>query len=103
MPLTPEEEAIRARLEAYLVGKPYRFHPDPAKVERILRLLAKRKKEFGEAYCPCRLVLRKPELDRRIICPCIYHEKEIAERGRCHCELFVAAPSQREGESSPSS
>ncbi|MDK2916192.1 MAG: ferredoxin-thioredoxin reductase catalytic chain, partial [Euryarchaeota archaeon] len=29
-----------------------------------------------------------PEKDRIIICPCIYHEKEIEEQGTCHCRLF---------------
>lgn len=31
--------------------------------------------------CPCRL--------GTVPCPCQFHEKEIAEKGHCHCGLFV--------------
>ena len=28
------------------------------------------------------------EKDKAIICPCIYHEDEIAKDGHCHCQLY---------------
>jgi ferredoxin-thioredoxin reductase catalytic subunit len=55
---------------------------------RRLRGLARNKVRVGAAYCPCRLRSGDPEKDRIIICPCIYHEKEIEEQGACHCRLF---------------
>ncbi len=85
-----EERAIREALDRYVAGKPFRYHPDPAVVRRIVSGLAKRKAKTGLALCPCRLATGKPELDQKIVCPCVYHEEEIAAHGRCHCRLFVS-------------
>ncbi|MFW5858320.1 MAG: ferredoxin-thioredoxin reductase catalytic domain-containing protein [Planctomycetota bacterium] len=89
MDLTPEAQAIKKRLDAYLAGTPYTYSPDKEAVARVLNGMARRKEKQGEAYCPCRIVTGEPEADRKIICPCVYHEDEIARDGHCHCRLFV--------------
>lgn len=81
-------EEARARVKAYAKEKGFILNVDEKQLEAVLRGLARSKERFGEAYCPCRLRSGDPEKDRIIICPCIYHEKEIEEQGTCHCRLF---------------
>lgn len=86
---TPDmKAALRRRLEAFLEGKSYRFNPDGDLVEAILAATVKKREKYGEDYCPCRRVTGDKEQDKAIICPCVYHEKELAEDGFCHCRLF---------------
>lgn len=89
MDLTPEAEAIKKRLDAWLEGTDYAYNPDEEAVHRVLNGMAKRQAATGKAYCPCRIVSGDPEKDAKIVCPCAYHEEEIARDGMCHCRLFV--------------
>lgn len=59
-------------------------------VDMVVKGLVENEKKHGFRYCPCRLVTGDKEKDRLIICPCVYHKKEIREDGHCHCMLFVA-------------
>lgn len=86
--LSPHAEEIRARLEAYLVGKDFFFNPDPEIVDTIIKAMAARHDKFGKDYCPCRRVTGEQEKDDDIVCPCAYHLKEIEDDGFCHCRLF---------------
>ena len=81
---------IRARLEKYLVDKSFYFNPDPDMVDSILIAMAKRREKFGEDYCPCRRVTGDKQEDAKIICPCVYHQDELAAQGYCHCRLFTS-------------
>jgi ferredoxin-thioredoxin reductase catalytic chain len=81
-------EEARTRAKVYAKDKGFILNVDEKQLEAVLRGLARNKERFGEAYCPCRLRSGDPEKDRIIICPCIYHEKEIEEQGTCHCRLF---------------
>lgn len=49
----------------------------------VLMRAMPRKFENGWFYCPCRF-----EKSWRTLCPCIWHVKEIVEKGRCRCRLF---------------
>lgn len=89
MELEEIKKEIERRLERYVRETPYRFNPDKKKVDLILIGLAKRKKELGFAYCPCRVPSGNKEGDEKIICPCAYHKEEIAKDGICLCGLFV--------------
>jgi len=51
--------------------------------------LLENEKKYGAKYCPYRRVSRNKQKDKKIICPCVYHKKEIEEQGHCHCFLFV--------------
>ncbi len=66
-----------------------KLNPDKNHVDKILDGLLKNKKEKGEIYCPCRVVLGDKKRDKLIICPCVYHMGEIELQGHCLCNLFV--------------
>lgn len=87
-------EEARTRAKVYAKDKGFILNVDEKQLEAVLRGLARNKERFGEAYCPCRLRSGDPEKDRIIICPCIYHEKEIEEEGACHCRLFFKKKSE---------
>ncbi len=80
---------IRARLDKYVEGKDFGYNPDKVIVNTILVSMAKRKEKNGEEYCPCRRVTGDKAKDADIICPCIYHLKELEVDGHCHCYLFT--------------
>ena len=65
------------------------LNPNKKAVEFLTKSLLEREKKFGERYCPCRRVTGDKKEDKKIICPCIYMTKEIEEKGRCFCGLFV--------------
>jgi ferredoxin-thioredoxin reductase catalytic chain len=86
-----EDEAIEemhARVKRYAKEKGYVLNTDERQLSAVLRGLARNRERFGEMYCPCRLRSGDREKDSIIICPCVYHEKEIEEQGKCHCNLF---------------
>jgi Ferredoxin-thioredoxin reductase, catalytic subunit len=85
----PHAEVIRERLEKYLAGKNFYFNPDPDTVDSILKAMSLRFEKNGKDYCPCRRVTGDAEKDELIVCPCVYHEQEIADQGHCHCHLFT--------------
>lgn len=89
MELTPRAQKIKERLDSYLEGKDFTYNPDGDVVARVLNGLAKREEKSGAQYCPCRLVTGNAEVDKKIICPCVYHIEEIEAQGMCHCQLFV--------------
>lgn len=90
MELTPQEQALLTKLETYAQSKGYQLNPDRETVERVVRGMSMRKAKMGEAYCPCRFATGNPEVDKKIICPCTFHEDEIAKNGQCHCQLLMA-------------
>jgi len=85
-----EEAAILERLRAWAADKPVRLNPDAEITGGIVKALVMRKRKMGDAYCPCRRVTGDPDVDRNIVCPCIYVLDEVAAVGHCHCRLFVA-------------
>lgn len=80
---------IRKKLDDYLKNTQYKLNPDEKLVEELLNALAKRKEKTGQFYCPCRVISHNAAKDKDIICPCIYHEHDIAEKGVCFCGLIV--------------
>ena len=83
-----EEEEILEWAKQYAAKHHVMLNTDEKKLELVIRGLARNKRKFGEAYCPCRLRTGDKEKDADIICPCIYHEDEIANEGSCHCRLY---------------
>ena len=83
------QREVRQRLEKWLENTPYQFNPDTPTVDTIIKGLALRRLKYGEEYCPCRVVGEDKEKNKGIICPCIYHNEEIAQNGVCFCGLFV--------------
>jgi len=77
------------KYEEYAIKNSFRLNPNKKIVEVVIKGLAANEKKFGKRYCPCRRVQGIPEKDKKIICPCIYHKKEIKKQGHCYCLLFV--------------
>jgi ferredoxin-thioredoxin reductase catalytic chain len=66
------------------------LNPDIRQLEIVIRDLVRNEARFGARYCLCRIRRNDPAKDLNIVCPCIFHEEEIAEEGHCYCNLFYA-------------
>ncbi|MFP5239651.1 MAG: ferredoxin-thioredoxin reductase catalytic domain-containing protein [Acidobacteriota bacterium] len=69
--------------------KGYQFNPDTAMTMDLMEMLLVNKERYGHMACPCRLASGNYEMDRDIICPCVYREPDVAEYGSCFCGLYV--------------
>lgn len=65
------------------------LNPDKKAVEGVLTALFRNNKQYGEFYCPCRVVTGDKKKDKLNICPCVYHMGEIELRGKCLCDLYI--------------
>ncbi len=66
------------------------FNADESYTMPLLESLLVNKERYGYTSCPCRLASGVYELDRDIICPCVYAKPDIAEFGACFCGLYVS-------------
>lgn len=82
-------EQMKQMYSKYAESQGFRLNPDNAIVEGVCKGLLANQRKHGARYCPCRLVTKDKEEDKKIICPCIYHKNEIKKDGHCHCGLFV--------------
>ena len=80
---------IKDRIEKHVARSACRLNPDARVAEALIDGLVRRKAKFGDYYCPCRIVTGNAETDKNNVCPCVTHEAEIAETGKCHCGLFA--------------
>ena len=65
------------------------FNNDRQMVDDLLAQLLVTKKRYGYMACPCRMPNGKLELDRDIICPCLYRAPDMEAYGACYCGLYV--------------
>ncbi len=82
------EEDIRAFAVKYAKEHGLVLNPDDKRLNAVIKGLARNMRKHGAHYCPCRVRTGDTEEDKKIICPCIYHGKELEETGACHCQLF---------------
>jgi ferredoxin-thioredoxin reductase catalytic chain len=68
----------------------YYFNKDNEMTFQLLESLLVNKERYGYMACPCRLASGNRELDKDIICPCVYREPDVAEYGSCFCGLYVS-------------
>jgi ferredoxin-thioredoxin reductase catalytic chain len=66
------------------------FNKDEDLVFELLDSLLLNKERYGYMACPCRLACADRELDKDIICPCVYREPDLEEFGACYCGLYVS-------------
>jgi ferredoxin-thioredoxin reductase catalytic subunit len=95
---SPDEQEIsriRKWAEEYARTHGWRLNPNEKQLNIVLRGLARLKARTGEPYCPCRVRTGDTEKDKIIICPCSYHQDEIAKEGHCHCNFFFASEKDR--------
>jgi ferredoxin-thioredoxin reductase catalytic subunit len=86
--MTPEElyEKLRPLQEA----KGYFFNKDKTFVLDLMESLIINRDRYGFMACPCRLASGNRDLDKDILCPCVYREPDVAEFGACYCGLYVS-------------
>ena len=73
---------------AYAKKKGIKLNSSEVLISGLLRKMIENEEKYGYRYCPCRPINGNPEDDKKKICPCSWHEKEISENGHCHCGLF---------------
>lgn len=83
------EEYIRV-VEGIAEKRGWKPNPDREIVSELVEGLLKNKERYGKTYCPCRVVSGIEDLDKKIICPCVYAEEDVREYGRCFCGLYVS-------------
>jgi ferredoxin-thioredoxin reductase catalytic subunit len=66
------------------------FNADESYTMPLLASLLVNKERYGYTSCPCRLASGSYELDRDIICPCVYARPDIEEFGACFCGRYVS-------------
>jgi len=71
-------------------AKGYYFNTDKDRVFELLEALLVNKERYGYMSCPCRLAAEDRNVDKDIICPCVYRDPDIAEFGSCYCNLYVS-------------
>ena len=86
--MTPEE--LRDKLRPLQEKQGYRFNTDETYTLPLLESLLTNKERYGYMACPCRLATGKYDLDRDIICPCVYRAPDVEEYGACFCALYVS-------------
>ena len=74
--------------ETYATDHGWILNPDNKQRTAVLKGLVRNTEKFGAAYCPCRIRSGDKELDKKIVCPCIYHQDELDQAGRCTCNFF---------------
>ncbi len=77
------------RLEKIIDETGYVFNPDKERINKVVGLMTKNFKEFGDYYCPCK---QHHPLDMGAdpLCPCEELNNEINENGHCICRLFYS-------------
>ena len=88
------EKTISTWAHEYALEKGFKLNPDEKALDRVFKGLVRNHLKFGAQYCPCRVKSGDKEKDKAIICPCIYHEKEIEEQGSCHFNLFFKSSAE---------
>jgi len=83
-------DKMREFAKKYAEKACYELNPDQEIVDMIIQGLVTNKEKYGRQYCPCRSVTGDKDEDRKKICPCHWHKREIERDGMCHCQLFVA-------------
>lgn len=69
----------------------YFFNKDKERTFDLLRALMTNQDRYGYMACPCRPATGDWDLDKDIVCPCIYREPDVDEYGACFCALYVSA------------
>jgi len=84
--LTDIRGVLRDKIYTYANGRGYVVNE--SNLENIIAGLIENKDEFGDYYCPCRIVRDNEHYKKAIVCPCLYAPREIERSGHCKCLLF---------------
>jgi len=75
-------------IKKYAAQKGYKVNPHWMLFTNLKIWIIESEKAFGKRYCPCFEPSGSEDLNKKLICPCKFVEKEIEERGTFHCVLF---------------
>lgn len=81
---------LHGKLKGFQEKKGYFFNSDSKMVMELLEMLLVNKERYGHMACPCRLASGNFEMDRDIVCPCVYREEDVKQYGQCFCGLYVS-------------
>ncbi|PXF57989.1 MAG: ferredoxin:thioredoxin reductase [Deltaproteobacteria bacterium] len=85
-----EVERLYDTLKKVQEPKGYYFNRGKERVFDLLDALLVNKKRYGYMSCPCRLAFGERDLDKDILCPCVYRNPDVEEYGSCYCNLYVS-------------
>jgi ferredoxin-thioredoxin reductase catalytic subunit len=85
--MNPEE--YLSIFEKVAVKRGWKISSDKELLLSFAEGLLKNKKRYGVPICPCRMATDKKEVDRLIICPCVYAAEDIEKYHRCFCGLYL--------------
>jgi ferredoxin-thioredoxin reductase catalytic subunit len=85
-----EVEQLYETLKKAQEPKGFYFNKDRERVFELLEALLVNKGRYGYMACPCRLATGDRELDKDILCPCVYRGPDVEEYGSCYCNLYVS-------------
>ena len=89
--ISPERiDAYYEKLQKLVAKKGFHFNKDQQMVRDLLESLLINMDRYGYASCPCRLASGVYDLDKDILCPCVYAKPDIQEFGSCFCGLYVS-------------
>ena len=80
--------SVIAEYANYAKENDFQLNPDSISVERVIKGLLANEIKHGQRYCPCRRLTGDLTEDAKKICPCAYHQEELARDGQCYCGLF---------------
>ncbi len=83
-------EKLYEQLKKTQEPKGYFLNKDRDLVFELLEALLFNKDRYGYMSCPCRLASGQRELDKDILCPCVYRAPDVQEYGSCYCALYVS-------------
>jgi len=83
------ETVLYNKLKSHALANGFKLSPDTRLVKTLLKGMANNLKLYRRPYCPCRRRTGDIKKDKKIVCPCVYHKKEIKKWGHCYCGLFV--------------
>ncbi len=83
-------DAYYDKLQKLVAKKGFHFNKDQEMVRDLLKSLLINMDRYGYTSCPCRMSSGVYNLDKDIICPCVYAKPDIQEYGSCFCGLYVS-------------
>ena len=83
----------RTRTFAAMVARKqgWALNPDSPFTDSLIEGLTVNRGRYGYYLCPCRDSEGGRELDKDVVCPCVFSWKDIEEYGHCYCALYLRA------------
>ena len=85
---TKEFNDLLKKHQTYAKKNNFHLNVNGKITKSLILAILKRKHQYGEEYCPCRRISENKKANKKNICPCVYHKKEIEKNGHCLCYLF---------------